>query len=190
MALLLSSLVPAASLGDAVDESRRQEAEDAAKTVVGQATVARMECKVYEASLTAKLRLPDAYSGKSFTAPNNRSIILFVHGELINRGNAEQTASYPDFISASGKQFSPEKLYMKHSDANMYIELNPSCSYEFAAYYILPVEEVAGGKLRHKEGAFGHGDYVDIDLSLSQSSTIEDILIRRGITNNLFDTDD
>lgn len=191
-ALLVSPLLPGASLGDSIEASREREAAEARRPILSKATVNGVEYRVHSATLTSKLVLPDAMShGKCITPRNEGSVVLFIQGEIVNTSSEAKDLETPKFMSAAGNVYDPEKLYVKSKKSEMFEKLNPMEKSDLVLCFIVPVTELIGGKLQCKDGEmFSESACAFVPLPFNNSTHIHDSLVVNGVTDNMFDTAD
>ena len=179
----------AASLGDAIDASKEAAVQEQA---LGTTEVSHVQCTVLEASLCSALVLPDAMGGeKTLSSPQGGQLVLFVRGKFANRGSKKIDMKLPQFCSADEKMYDGKGLYYKGvKPKDLFIFLNPDEEYSFVIYYFLPPAAVLGGKLVFSDNEFASRARGDVDLPFDRSTTVEDELTKKGITDNPFDAKD
>ena len=188
---VLPGILPlqAASLGVAIDASKEAAVQEQA---LGTTEVSHVQCTVLEASLCSALVLPDAMGGeKTLSSPQGGQLVLFVRGKFLNQGANKIDMKLPKFCSAEGKTYEGEDLYIKGvKPQELGISLNPDQEYTFVAYYFLPLAAVIGGKLIFADDEFDSEERGEVDLHFDRSTSVEDKLTKKGITENPFDAED
>ena len=178
----------AASLGDVIDASKESTVQEQA---LGITEVSHVQCTVLEASLCSALVLPDAMEKHTISSPQKGQLVLFVRGRFLNKGAKKIDMELPQFCSAEGKMYEGEDLYIKGVEAqDLGISLNPDQEYTFVAYYFLPSAAIIGGKLVFADDEFDSEERGEVDLHFDRSTTVEDELTKKGITENPFDAED
>ena len=178
----------AASLRDAIDASKEAAVQEQA---LGATEVSHVQCTVLEASLCSALVLPGAMEKHTISSPQKGQLVLFVRGKFLNQGANKIDMELPQFCSAQGKMYEGEDLYIKGvKPQELGISLNPDQEYTFVAYYFLPSAAIIGGKLVFADDEFDSEERGEVDLHFDRSTSVEDKLTKKGITDNPFDAMD
>ena len=187
MAVAVSGIVSSAyaqgSLGDAVRrKAEQQQAPD--ETVLRSVKAGRLRIDLMKVDLTTGLYLPDcAFGGETYSAPDG-SVILLVQGRVCNVGNKAAHFQIPDFVSSSGKAYEEEDSvrYATSKSDMLSLELNPGAEHRFVCFFILPVEEVVGGRLRFEHELINWDDeYSYIQLPIDESASLQENIILRNV---------
>ena len=145
--------------------------------------------------LSCAIPRPDAGWGTAQVAWDDGEVVgqlvLFVRGKFLNQGANEIDMKLPKFCSAEGKTYEGEDLYIKGvTPQELGISLNPDQEYTFVAYYFFPLAAVIGGKLIFADDEFDSEERGEVDLHFDRSTSVEDKLTKKGITDNPFDAMD